>query len=96
MTQLTMLFLTVAMVLSAMATLVLSALAVQHRHDQGSGIDPFRRWWTRELYRPSRYTPRGRRYLYGAWAANIIAVALALLVMSQVTHQGTSVFPGIT
>ena len=65
------LILLLATIAVAMINMVLSFLAGLHKSEDGSGLDlmltemnPLKHL---ELLRPSKYLPRGRRYLYAAW-----------------------------
>jgi hypothetical protein len=76
------LVLVLAAIAVAMIGMVFSLLAALHKSKDGSGLDLM---WTEmnllkrfELYRPSKYEPRGRRYLYAAYITGVIHVILLL------------------
>ena len=65
-----------------MIGLVFSTLAALHKSKDGSGLDLMWRemnvFKQLELYRPSKFEPRGRRYLYAAYLTGVVQVILVL------------------
>jgi hypothetical protein len=65
-----------------MLGLVFGTLAALHKSKDGSGLDLMWRelnvFKQLELYRPSKYEPRGRRYLYATYLIGVVQVILVL------------------
>ncbi|HET7604217.1 MAG TPA: hypothetical protein VFK36_14425 [Gemmatimonadales bacterium] len=68
-----------------MINMVFSFLAGLYKSEDGSGLDlmltemnPLKHL---ELLRPSKFLPRGRRYLYASWATAIVQVILMILLI---------------